>query len=244
MFSYIKSCTGWHIRTVKTCCWLIWDVRHHAWAVGSCSSGPPAARSARTKSTRGFLHPELSPCTISKFWNAHVGYLLHIKSAVMCECSELRISHRWLAASAATHVVFNLLERIGVLLRSIEWEVNIVACNVNMQCIIQGEIFYRARWPLKRFVELPYKCKRHLAFALTMIQETLEYAMSISRCVAYFEQILCPLYSHAFKEGTISQCGLLIMSEATTFPEHGMGIMGWLGTACVPYFNITVRWVP
>ena len=121
------------------------------------------------------------------------------------------------------------------------WEVNIVACNVNMQCIIQGEIFYRARWPLKSFVELPYKCKRHLAFALTMIQETLEYAMSISRCVAYFEQILCPLYSHAFKERTISQCGLLIMSEATTFPEHGMG---WLGTACVPYFNVTVRWVP
>ena len=37
--------------------------RHHAKAVGSYSIGLPAAGSARTKSTRGFILPEWSPCT-------------------------------------------------------------------------------------------------------------------------------------------------------------------------------------
>ena len=37
--------------------------RHPAWAVGSCSSGPLAARTVGTKSTGGCNRPELSPCT-------------------------------------------------------------------------------------------------------------------------------------------------------------------------------------
>ena len=37
--------------------------RHPAWAVGSCSSGPPTAVSVGTKSTGGFYRPDLSPCT-------------------------------------------------------------------------------------------------------------------------------------------------------------------------------------
>ena len=36
---------------------------HPAWAVGSYSSGPPAARSAGTKSAGGFPRPLGSPCT-------------------------------------------------------------------------------------------------------------------------------------------------------------------------------------
>ena len=35
---------------------------HPAWAVGSYSSGPPAARSAGTKSTIGFPRPLGPPC--------------------------------------------------------------------------------------------------------------------------------------------------------------------------------------
>ena len=35
---------------------------HPAWAVGSYSNGPPAARSVGTKSTGGFNHPDGSPC--------------------------------------------------------------------------------------------------------------------------------------------------------------------------------------
>ena len=38
--------------------------RHPARAVGSYSCGPPAARSARTKSTGGCYHAEQSPCII------------------------------------------------------------------------------------------------------------------------------------------------------------------------------------
>ena len=38
--------------------------RHPAWVVGSYSSGPPAARTDRTKSTGGFNHPDGSPCTL------------------------------------------------------------------------------------------------------------------------------------------------------------------------------------
>ena len=36
--------------------------RHAAWAVGSCNSGPPAARTVGTKSTGGFYRPDRSPC--------------------------------------------------------------------------------------------------------------------------------------------------------------------------------------
>ena len=39
---------------------------HPAWAVGSYSSGPPAARSAGTKSTIGFPRPLGPPCTDTK----------------------------------------------------------------------------------------------------------------------------------------------------------------------------------
>ena len=38
---------------------------HPAWAVGSCNSGPLAARIVRTKSTGGCNCPEWSPCTCS-----------------------------------------------------------------------------------------------------------------------------------------------------------------------------------
>ena len=37
--------------------------RHPAWAVGSCSSGQPAAGIVGTKSTGGFDHPDGSPRT-------------------------------------------------------------------------------------------------------------------------------------------------------------------------------------
>ena len=37
--------------------------RHPAWAVGSCSSGPPPAVTVRTQSTGGFYRPDWSPCT-------------------------------------------------------------------------------------------------------------------------------------------------------------------------------------
>ena len=40
--------------------------RHPAWAVGSCSSGPLAARTVRTKSMGGCYRPELSPCTLAQ----------------------------------------------------------------------------------------------------------------------------------------------------------------------------------
>ena len=36
--------------------------RHPAWAVGSCSSGPPPARTVGSKSTGGFYHSDGSPC--------------------------------------------------------------------------------------------------------------------------------------------------------------------------------------
>ena len=38
--------------------------RHSAWAVGSYSSGPPAARAVGTKSTGGFHQRDGSPCTM------------------------------------------------------------------------------------------------------------------------------------------------------------------------------------
>ena len=38
--------------------------RHPAWAVGSYSSGPPAAETARTKSTGGFHQQDGSPCKL------------------------------------------------------------------------------------------------------------------------------------------------------------------------------------
>ena len=37
--------------------------RHPAWAVGSYSSGPSAARDVGTKSTGGFANSSVSPCT-------------------------------------------------------------------------------------------------------------------------------------------------------------------------------------
>ena len=42
--------TAWHGRICKTSCWLRFRMfRHPAWAVGSYSSGPPTARTVRTK---------------------------------------------------------------------------------------------------------------------------------------------------------------------------------------------------
>ena len=41
--------------------------RHPAWAVGSYSSGPPAANTVRTKSTGGFHQRHGSPCTCKAF---------------------------------------------------------------------------------------------------------------------------------------------------------------------------------
>ena len=38
--------------------------RQPAWAVGSCSSGPLAARTVGTKSTGGCNRPEWSPCAL------------------------------------------------------------------------------------------------------------------------------------------------------------------------------------
>ena len=38
-------------------------LHHAAWAVGSCSSGPPAARTVGTQSTGGFYRPDRSPCS-------------------------------------------------------------------------------------------------------------------------------------------------------------------------------------
>ena len=56
-------CRGWPFCVVATSCWLtFWKFRHTAWAVGSCSSGSPAARSAWTKSTGNCYHAEWSPC--------------------------------------------------------------------------------------------------------------------------------------------------------------------------------------
>ena len=40
--------------------------RHPAWAVGSYSSGPLAAKTVGTKSTGGCYHQELSPCSNGK----------------------------------------------------------------------------------------------------------------------------------------------------------------------------------
>ena len=37
---------------------------HPAWAVRSYKSSPPAARSVGTKSTGGFHHSSVSPCTL------------------------------------------------------------------------------------------------------------------------------------------------------------------------------------
>ena len=39
--------------------------RHPAWAVGSYSSGPPAAGTVATKSTGGFYRSDVSPCKLS-----------------------------------------------------------------------------------------------------------------------------------------------------------------------------------
>ena len=45
--------TGWPIWTVTTSCWLRYGLFcHPAWAVGSYSSGPSAAGTVRTKSTK------------------------------------------------------------------------------------------------------------------------------------------------------------------------------------------------
>ena len=38
---------------------------HPASAVGSYSSGPPVARTVKTKSTGGFYHPDWSPCKVN-----------------------------------------------------------------------------------------------------------------------------------------------------------------------------------
>ena len=52
------------ICVVKTSRWLRFDMfLHPAWVGGSYSNGPPSARSDGTKSTGGFYHPELSPCS-------------------------------------------------------------------------------------------------------------------------------------------------------------------------------------
>ena len=66
------NCTGRHKRMVKTSCWLKFAIfRHPALAVGSYSSGPPAARTIRTKSTGSFHHssvlpvPTTSKCTVT-----------------------------------------------------------------------------------------------------------------------------------------------------------------------------------
>ena len=40
--------------------------RHLAWAVGSYSSGPPAAETVRTESRRGFHQQDVSPCTLDE----------------------------------------------------------------------------------------------------------------------------------------------------------------------------------
>ena len=42
---------------------------HPAWAVGSCNSGPPAAKTLGTKSTVGFCRLNGSPCTKLGSWN-------------------------------------------------------------------------------------------------------------------------------------------------------------------------------
>ena len=57
-------CRGWPFCVVATSCWLrLWKFRHTAWAVGSCSSGPPApAGTVGTKSGAGYYSPERSPC--------------------------------------------------------------------------------------------------------------------------------------------------------------------------------------
>ena len=56
--------TGWQFLTVTTSCWLGFGMfRHPAWAVGSYSSCPLAAKTVGTKSTGGCYHQELSPCT-------------------------------------------------------------------------------------------------------------------------------------------------------------------------------------
>ena len=48
----------------------IWDVLPYAWAVDICSSGPPAARNVRTRSTGGVHHLFVSPCMLilTTFW--------------------------------------------------------------------------------------------------------------------------------------------------------------------------------
>ena len=55
--------TGWPISLMKTSRWLRFEMfRHPAWAVGSYSSGPPAAETVGTKSTGGFHQGDGSPC--------------------------------------------------------------------------------------------------------------------------------------------------------------------------------------
>ena len=51
-----RECTGWPIRMVKTSCWLsrFGIICRPAWAVGSYSSSPSAARTVGTKSTGSF----------------------------------------------------------------------------------------------------------------------------------------------------------------------------------------------
>ena len=61
---YFPTTTGWHSRMVKTFCWLKFGMhRLSAWAEGSYSGGPSADRTVGTKTTGGFHHFSVSPCT-------------------------------------------------------------------------------------------------------------------------------------------------------------------------------------
>ena len=101
--------------------------RHPASAVGSYSSGPPAAETVGTKSTGGFHQRDGSPCT-SELWKVNVvmlsvaylaGILLaEVDVVVMCEVSVLAGEVHLLPAQVA-HKVLDGPAAAGLLLRGI-----------------------------------------------------------------------------------------------------------------------------
>ena len=66
-------------------------LRHSAWAVGSYSCGPPAARSAVTKSTGGCYHAEVG---FSNAIKSPAKYVMHLQLRRILHCKLCAVRHR------------------------------------------------------------------------------------------------------------------------------------------------------
>ena len=80
---------------------------HAAWAVGSCSNGPPAAGTVGTQSTGGFYRPDVSPC----MYFMHTEIQMHVIMQTICfmqsipGCQEQKEQFGWISTSSRWRAV-------------------------------------------------------------------------------------------------------------------------------------------